>query len=247
MAIEWCKNSNGVRYEVRSAGNSLRLYTNGVFHSQYNSESPASGSVWDLLFLPAFFSNPISIKNVLVLGVGGGAVIRQLLHFVQPESITGVELDPVHLYIARRFFKIDKKQINLQLGDAVQWLRQYSGPKFDYIVDDLFTDVSGEPERAVAADKEWFFLLLKNLSSKGVLAMNFVSPKELRKCAYFSNKQVKTQFKSAFKLETPSNENAIGAFSKQACNIKSLQRNLSEPKLKSVCRNCGDKYRVRSI
>ena len=247
MAVLWCKENNGVRYEVRTAGKSLRLYTNGVFHSQFNVDSPASGSVWDLLFLPAYFSSPNRIKNVLVLGVGGGAVIRQLLHFLRPDSITGVELDPMHLYIAKRFFHVDGGITKLYQDDAVQWLRNYKGPKFDYIVDDLFTDVSGEPARAVNADRQWFAILIKNLSANGVIAMNFVSPKEMKKSAFFSDRDVKTQFHSAFKLETQSNENAVAAFLRKSSTTKTLIKNLSEPNTRSVLKFCAEKYRIRTI
>lgn len=55
MAIVWSRQLSGVHYEVRSAGNSLRLYTDGVFHSQYNPCRLITGHVWDLLMLPAFF------------------------------------------------------------------------------------------------------------------------------------------------------------------------------------------------
>ena len=106
MAILWQKQQAGVLYEVRIAGNSRRLYTDGVFHSQYNPNTPVTGSVWDLLMLPAFFYPPNTIKRILVLGVGGGTIIQLLKRFVNPETITGVELNPVHLYVAKRFFKL---------------------------------------------------------------------------------------------------------------------------------------------
>jgi len=61
---------------VRSAGYSLRLYTDGVFHTQYNPGNPLTGHIWDLLMLPAFFYEPDTIKRVLVLGVGGVASIQ---------------------------------------------------------------------------------------------------------------------------------------------------------------------------
>lgn len=247
MAVLWSKKSRGVCYEVRTAGKSLRLYTNGVFHSQFNAESPASGSIWDLLFLPAFFNNPTKIKNVLVLGVGGGAVIRQLMHFVKPETITGVELDQIHLHIAKRFFKINRKNVHLYHADAVEWLKDYQGPKFDYIIEDLFMDDAGEPKRAVLADSSWCNLLHKHLTQKGQLVMNFISPNELRRSAFFKDNQLKSKFKSVFKLETPSNENAVAAFLQQSSSIKSLRKNLSVPDLNVVQRMYGEKYRVRTV
>lgn len=67
MAIIWSRCLGGVHYEVRSAGNSLRLYTDGVFHSQYNPYRLITGHVWDLLMLPALFYPANKIKRVLVM------------------------------------------------------------------------------------------------------------------------------------------------------------------------------------
>ena len=53
MAIVWQRKIKGRDYQVRSAGKSLRLYTEGVFHTQYNPDHLLSGGIWDLLALPA--------------------------------------------------------------------------------------------------------------------------------------------------------------------------------------------------
>lgn len=135
MAILWQKHLDGTHYEVRTAGKSHRLYTNGVFHSQYHPERATTGGIWDLLVLPAFFLAPEKIQRVLVLGVGGGAVIRQLQRYVRPQSIVGVELNPVHLEVARRFFGVDDSMAELHQADAVSWLESYSGPPFDMIIE----------------------------------------------------------------------------------------------------------------
>lgn len=101
MAILWQKTIKDTRYEVRTAGQTRRLYTDGVFHSQFNPEHEVTGGVWDVLMLPAFFYPPETIKRVLVLGVGGGAVIHQLQRYIKPEEIIGVELNPVHIMLAK--------------------------------------------------------------------------------------------------------------------------------------------------
>lgn len=113
MAIIWEKKIKGVAYQVRTAGSSVRLYTNKVFHSQWNPNAVLCGGVWDLLLLPAFMlAKPTQIKNVLVLGVGGGAVIRALSHCLGPNKITGVDLDATHLSIAKRFFGVKTTAID---------------------------------------------------------------------------------------------------------------------------------------
>ena len=72
MALLWEKRAGGVCYQVRTAGNTVRLYTNGVLHTQYNPTRLLTGSVWDLLLLGALFVPRERMRRVLLLGVGGG-------------------------------------------------------------------------------------------------------------------------------------------------------------------------------
>ncbi|HET8705303.1 MAG TPA: hypothetical protein VFM46_03285, partial [Pseudomonadales bacterium] len=106
MTILFSTQQNGHTYEVRSAGKTRRLYTDGVFHSQYHPQHVMTGSVWDLLFLPSQFYAPGELKRVLVLGVGGGAAIHMLNHFAAPKQIVGVELSKIHLKLAKDYFDL---------------------------------------------------------------------------------------------------------------------------------------------
>ena len=149
MAILFEQTRNGRCYQVRSAGRTRRLYTDGVFHSQYNPGHGVTGSVWDLLFLPSQFYEPGQLKRVLVLGVGGGAVIHMLNRYVAPDAIVGVELSELHLQLARRYFGLDYANVQLLQADAVRWMLEYEGPPFDLIIDDLYFEEGGEPQRPV--------------------------------------------------------------------------------------------------
>ena len=248
MSIVWQKNTGQDLYEVRRAGNSVRLYRNGVLHTQYNPNRPIGGNLWDLLLIPAFFYPPGSIRRVLVLGVGGGAVIRLLNRFVRPEEIIGVELNPTHIQIARRFFGIGRRQATLVHADAVKWVRDYRGPVFDLIVDDIFGEQSGEPERAVSADSDWFSRLHRRLSPRGILVMNFAGQAELKSCAYFHDPAVKKRFDSAFRLNKPQYENTIAAFLATSSTSRQLRRNLArEPGLDPRVKSTRLTYQIRRI
>jgi spermidine synthase len=248
MALLWSKQAGGTRYEVRTAGNSLRLYTDGVFHSQYNPSNPVTGSVWDLLLLPAFFYPPGHIKRVLVLGVGGGAVIRQLLHFIDPDEIVGVELNATHLMLAKKFFGLRNKKITLIQSDARQWLSDYHGTKFDIIIDDIFGEDNGMPVRALPADSKWFGLLMKHLKPGGALVSNFISNRELKQCAYFTHDKIRNRFVSAFRLTTPVTENAVGVFLKIPAKSTQLRSRIStHPALARALKRKKLRYNIRSI
>jgi len=248
MAVVWEKKLGGRHYEVRAAGRTRRLYTDGVFHSQYNPASPLTGHVWDLLMLPAFFRPPGAIRRVVVLGVGGGTVIAQLRHFVRPAEIVGVDLNPVHLYVARRFFGLTPNIARLEQSDAVQWVRAYRGPAFDMVVDDLFGEQDGQPVRAVEANAGWFGALLRLLTPRGLLVANFASPERLRRSAYFSNRRVASRFSAAFQLTTPADENSVGAFLRQTSDSRALRNHLTlVPGLTPGLKSRGPRYRIRRL
>jgi spermidine synthase len=247
LALLWCKQDGVTRYEVRSAGNAVRLYTNGVFHSQYNPRQPVTGSVWDLLFLPAFFA-PQSPRRVLLLGVGGGAVIRQLNHFLAPEVIVGVELNPVHLAVAQRYFGVAAANVTLYEADALHWVQHHRLPPFDMIIDDLFGDTDGEPRRAVAADGRWFRQLGKLLAPGGTLVFNFGSSRELKASAWFHDARIRARYPEAFKLTASQYENSVGVFLRQAATAGQLRSHLAAiPALDTRRRSCRLDYRIRRL
>lgn len=248
MAVIWQKYVNGTKYQVRRAGLTRRLYTNGVCHSEFNPDKLVTGSIWDLLVLPAFFYRPGKIKRVLMLGVGGGASILQLYHLLQPDHITGLELDPVHLDIARRFFNVDVTSVELYETDARDWLEQYEGEPYDMIIDDLFIDEGAQPVRAIEASSEWFTLLLKHLSMDGQLVINFGSYEEFKYSGYFRNRRIRKRFTAAFRLTSPLLENVVGAFTRIDADNKILRNNIiSHPILGRALQSKQLRYRIRKM
>ena len=247
MALIWAKTTSDTHFEVRRAGRSVRLYTNGVFHSQFNPANPITDTVWNLLLLPAFFRPAEKTRRVLVLGVGGGAVIQLLHRFVRPERIVGVELDPTHIHIARRFFGITPDVADLVEADAADWLRRYKGPTFDLIIDDLFGEKDGEPIRAVEADGVWLKRLTSQLADDGVLVMNFIGMRMLREAGRTLQETVPSRFASAFSLCLPGFENAVGAFTTETRDARQLRRLLKAKRVKHGARLSRLPYRIRRL
>jgi spermidine synthase len=226
MALLWRHQRGDVIYEVRSAGHSLRLYTNGVLHSQANSRRGFSGGVWDLLALPALFRAPGSIRRVLLLGVGGGGVIAALRQYAAPERIIGVDIDPVHLMVAEEFFRIRGPDLQLVHDDAVSWLAGYRGAPFDMIVEDLCGAGRGGARRSVAADSEWFGRLRDRLGTGGLLVMNFLGRDGLRASAYLRDKRVSASYACAYQLTTTYYDNHVAACLTHQSTPRELRRNL---------------------
>ncbi len=183
MAVLHSQQKNSVHYKVTRAGNTTRLYTNGVFHSQFNKVRPLGGAIWDLLSLPAVLSRQAPNLRVLVLGVGGGAVIQQLHYLLDSPDITGIDIDASHLSIARRWFGVTPGKATLIHADALVWMRDcaVSGAQFDIVIDDLFDGDDGDPKRVVNLDVAWCRTLAKVLAPEGIVIVNSLSAAEIRK------------------------------------------------------------------
>lgn len=248
MAVIWQKVVADTIYEVRTAGQTLRLYTNGVFHSQYNPTRELTGNVWDLLSLPAFFLAAQNIRRILVLGVGGGAVIRQLLNWFPDAYITGIELDKTHVQIGRRFFDLKHKQIQLIEADAIEWVKRHRGLPFDIIIEDIFTDQQGEPERVAAANTAWINSLSACLSSHGQLVMNFTENRDFKANAVFHDKTLQKRFKQVYKFSTPLYENNIAVMLQVPAKTNLWRKRILEnKKLATEFINNQNKIRFRKV
>ena len=75
MAVIWERREDGVLYQVRRQGARMRLFANGVQHSEFHPKRLVTGSVWDLLWLPALLGDPARLRRVLILGLGGGILL----------------------------------------------------------------------------------------------------------------------------------------------------------------------------
>jgi spermidine synthase len=108
-------------------------------------------------------------SRVLVVGLGGGAFPR-LLHRCLPRTrVDVVELNPVVVEVARRYFHVhEDERLHIQLGDAAHFMEQ-PGPLYDLILLDAFAG-EGTPDHL----KETLFLeaVRRRLLPGGVAVLN---------------------------------------------------------------------------
>ena len=233
MAVLWETHLEGVHYEVRTAGNTVRLYTNGVFHSQYNPKHVFSGAIWDLMSLPLLLKPIGAIKRILVLGVGGGTILHQF-HYLNPNmDMVGIEINATHIMIANKFFGLSLPNIQLIQSDAIQWVKKVSkmkqGPKFDLIVDDIYgEDSEGNPQRIALASSTWCQSLLELLNPGGLILMNFTDPPSYENCAFLNTDKRDKRIQSGLSLKTPAYENRILVFSEEVLSTQKFRHQLRQ-------------------
>jgi hypothetical protein len=247
VPVIWKKQAGGTRYEVRAYGAALRLYSDGVFHSAWNPRHGLTGRVWDL-FLVAAFACARAPRRILMLGIGGGTSLLQFHRFLEPVRMVGVDLDAVHIEVARECFGVDESVADLVHADARDWVAGYAGPRFDLVVDDLFGHVGGEPLRAVPMDARWARALGRLVAPGGVLAANFIAPKGLRASALGSSEALRARYAGAYQLRTASDANAVGVFCRSPLTPREWRARVrAVPGLDDRARACPLDYEIRRL
>jgi spermidine synthase len=130
--------------QVIQVGTKTELILNEgqAVHSIYDSEHLLTRGPWDYMviadsFQPAQAREP-QPKNVAILGLAGGTAARQYTAaFGQQVQITGVEIDPDILDVARRYFHLDSPNVHPVASDARYWLNTQAG-QYDVIIMDAY-------------------------------------------------------------------------------------------------------------
>lgn len=94
----------------------------------------------EMIVHPALTTAP-SIKRVLVIGGGDGGTVREVLRYREVEQVTMCEIDGLVVDACKQHLTAfgvpwQDERLQLQIGDGVAYLRDYSGEKFDVILVD---------------------------------------------------------------------------------------------------------------
>ena len=115
-------------------------------------------------------------RRVLVIGLGGGAMVRFLTHHEPDVQVDAVEIDPAVVRIANEYFGVRSEgNVRIHTGDAVQFVES-TPERYDVIFMDAFlrpsddTDTTGVPTRLKTI--EFLRHLKKTLNPGGVVAFN---------------------------------------------------------------------------
>ncbi len=187
-----------------------------------------AGAVWDCLSLPVLFRDQRSLGSAALLGVGGGAALRQLHTLRRFNSFIGIELDEVHIDIAHDWFGVTEDHATLVHDDAVGWLWRYDGEPFDLLIDDLFGHDEHEPIRAQSLTPEWVGRLSTLTSESGLLVVNCIDRAELNRARPHFRA---AGFEHGTSFSQAQYDNHIGVFSRAELDQKLWLRALSESAL----------------
>lgn len=115
-------------------------------------------------------------RCVLIVGLGGGAMVRFLTHHEPQAQIDAVEIDPAVVRLADEYFGVRTGgNVRVHTADAFQFV-ETTGDRYDLILMDAFlrpsadTDTTGVPTRLKTLD--FLRRLKQTLAPGGVIAFN---------------------------------------------------------------------------
>lgn len=110
------------------------------------------------------------LKNVLILGLGGGTAAGLVRENWPEAKIVGVDLDPVFIELGKKYLNLDDINVDIKIMDAYEFLSQRlkaEDQKFDLILNDVYVG-SEVPEKLESED---YIHLVRNLLSESGLAV----------------------------------------------------------------------------
>jgi len=118
----------------------------------------------------AWLFNP-DIKRVLMVGLGAGTISKRILNDYPQASVESVELDPVVVDVAKRFFQVtEEPRHRIIVQDGRQYIRRTQGG-YDLIIMDAY-NAEGLPFHL--ATREFLQLAKSKLAPGGVIAAHIV-------------------------------------------------------------------------
>lgn len=171
-------------YQAESAYHNIRVMDGGNRRFLRFDESWQTGMVIDDPFesvfrYPDYFhlamaQNP-GIRDVLVIGLGGGAAPKRFWQAYPEVRIDAVEIDPKVVEVARAYFGVrEDERLHLAVGDGRRFV-ETAGKRYDLIIIDAY-HASAVPFHLTT--REFMGSLREHLNPGGVVAFNVIGALE---------------------------------------------------------------------
>lgn len=179
----------------------------GATHATWHPTRLMTGHAWDAI-TAAVLLHPGEHNHLLMLGLGGGTVLRQLRQFLPDISITAVEIDSEMIGLARRHMELDRLNVEVIEADAFDFL-EHNLNRYDVVVDDLYRCGDRDVERPAAVNEAMLSGHARHLVPGGSLVMNFVVGRGHHLLHRGARKAFLTRFPSVRAVRPPHSHNEV--------------------------------------
>ncbi len=144
-----------------------RLLVDGLTQSISIDRLDKTGGYWDSIVQLAVSRLKLKDK-ILVLGLGGGTLPKLFTRNLGPIKIDTVEIDPLIVDLAKKYFNLVEDNIKIYTGDAANFLNSL-GEKYNFICVDTY--IGDKIPESVQTNK-FFDNLFGRLEENGTIVLN---------------------------------------------------------------------------
>ena len=124
--------------------------------------------VWNTTLKKLAKNKKKDIDTCLILGLGGGGMIKIVKKYCPETKIVGVDIDPVFVNLGRKYMDLDNYEVDIVIEDAHKYLKNNSN-KYDLVCVDVYVG-DRVPEKFKSIG--FVSLVNKTLSENGVAIFN---------------------------------------------------------------------------
>jgi predicted membrane-bound spermidine synthase len=162
------------RHGVITVDENKSIFGNGSYDGMLDTDPRTGGGLFRPLFLSALHPAP---REVLVIGVSGGAWTKVIAHNPDVEMITAVEISEGYIRLIGRHPEVSgvltDPKIRIVIDDGRRWLRRNPGRHFDAIV--MNTQVNWREFSSALLSREFLELARSRLKPGGLMMWNCTS------------------------------------------------------------------------
>lgn len=159
---------------VRRTGERVDLEVEGATFATWHPKHCFTGYSWDALSAAALLRPAGPPASVLLLGLGGGTVTRQLRALLPDVRLVGVEIDAGVIELARTYMELDPQKVEVHVEDAYAFLER-TRERFDVVLDDLFLTGPNDVVRSRVPQGETLALLRDRVAPGGLFVANLIT------------------------------------------------------------------------
>lgn len=205
--LETLHTPHNVVQVIEAADGTIDFDVIGATHATWHPRLLLTGHAWDAITAATLMGRSPP-QSLLLLGLGGGTVLRQLRFFLPETLMTAVEIDSGMIRLAKTHMDIDALNLEIVEDDAFAFLKRDTR-QFDIVIDDLYRCGDQDVERPAAINAANIQSLCQHLTPTGALVMNFVLGGRHRKVHLEGRKAFCEQFQHVRAVQPPLSHNEI--------------------------------------
>ena len=193
---------------VVQSGDRIDMEVTGATFATWHPTRYLTGYSWDALAAGCCLYRAAAPPQILVLGLAGGTLVRQVRCLIPKARITAVEIDPELVELGREYMELDRLQCEVIVDDAYQFLQE-TRRTFSIIIDDVYRTGPNDVERPLDRADLLTRLWQRPLAPDGMVLANFIIDPPHDQLYRASRRSLRDGFPSCASLHPPQGYNTI--------------------------------------